>query len=67
MDYPFVAAEKMQIYNIFKSWKGMKKNYQNPEVEVVTSAMEKEILSESYNYGGGGTYSGNDIIDNGLY
>lgn len=45
----------------------MKENYQNPEVEVVTSAVKKEILSESYTYGGGGTYSGNDIIDNGLY
>lgn len=45
----------------------MKKIYSNPEVEVVTSAMKKEILSESYTYGGAGTYSENDIIDNGLY
>lgn len=45
----------------------MKKIYSIPEVEVMTFALEKEILSESYNYGGAGTYEDDDIVENGNY
>lgn len=45
----------------------MKKKYLTPECEVVTIALEKEILSESYNYGGAGTYEDDDIVENGNY
>lgn len=45
----------------------MKKRYLSPESEVVSVSMSTEILSESYIYGGAGTYSEDDIIDNGTY
>lgn len=45
----------------------MKKIYYNPVCDVVLVAIEKEILAESYNYGGAGTYGDDDVVDNGNY
>ncbi|MBQ9475586.1 MAG: hypothetical protein IJU69_04950 [Bacteroidales bacterium] len=43
------------------------KSYQSPLCEIVEERLNECILEASYNYGGAGTYTDEEIIDNGRY